>query len=204
MPIKQFVTGPDGAELTLDDNAVGTEQTCQECGAPIARREVTGEVTVDALRYVGSAKIAVVVPTGTPNVNPNVVRTEGSFELCHPCALILFGPLGLVPEEAVAAAAAEPIERPDVDEHQGAELGTAITIGEAAAVLGVQATPETRMVAILGRDGRDSGFTAFETPGERVRYIDVHGAAITEEAMRAELDKRAAAPAEPVAAAAAD
>jgi hypothetical protein len=204
MPIKQFVTGPDGAELTLDDNAVGTEQTCQECGAPIARREVTGEVTVDALRYVGSAKIAVVVPTGTPNVNPNVVRTEGSFELCHPCALILFGPLGLVPEEAVAAPAPEPIERPDVDEHQGAELGTAITIGEAAAVLGVQATPETRMVAILGRDGRDSGFTAFETPGERVRYIDVHGAAITEEAMRAELDKRAAAAAEPVAAAAAD
>lgn len=203
MPIKQFVTGPDGEEFEINDDLLGTEQTCQECGAPIARRETTGEVTVDALRYVGNAKIAVVVPTGTPDVNPKVIRKEASFELCHPCAVAMLDPLGLIPEEAVAAAAAEPIERPGVGDvkHQGDEPGARVSVEELAHALGATPTPDTRIVPIMGHDNRDSGFTAFETPGERVRYIDVHGAAITEEAMRAELDKRAAAAAEPVTAA---
>jgi hypothetical protein len=121
MSLTQFVILPDGKEFPIDDEQVGFVQSCGMCGAAIAPPEPDGTVTTDAIRYMGKVQVAAVIPG--PGAAPQVPRNEAGFELCHPCAVPVLEPLGLIPDEAHAAAAAElDAAAAAVDEHHADEL----------------------------------------------------------------------------------
>jgi hypothetical protein len=170
MPIRTFLLSADGAELTINDDEVGTEQTCTSCGLVIARREPTGEISGSGgTRYLGSVKLAVVAdPDG--QLPGHISKAEGVFELCDVCGPSVLVPLGLLPA-------------PDVDEHQGDELAEPADESQNPAMNGYKVQP----VAILDENGRDSGRTEFER---------VAAGAVGELAAAADVGEHAAAAAE--------
>ena len=197
MPTRIFILGPDGAELNVDTDQRGTEQTCSVCGKVIYRQEADGTLTTDEARFAGQLVVGGYIPA-TANAG-YVGQRRIDFGMCLDDGKAIIGKL----DPEMIADLPEPDDDARClackvrDTHHHKPCAGLVDDGtERPCKCFCQASKPggdehqdqapVRIVAILGPDGRDSHYTAHMlADGTVTRYTDPNGADVDEATMRA-------------------
>lgn len=107
MPTRIFVLDAQGAELDVDTEQRGTEQTCSVCGKVVYRQEADSTLTTDEARFAGQLIVAGYIPA-TANAG-YIGQKRIDFTLCFDDSLAIIGKLD--PEMPTSLPGRAPAER---------------------------------------------------------------------------------------------